>query len=81
MSEDAYKLARRRILNNALRRQQRSLDLSRKDLLALPPEIGQLVELQSLNLSGNKLTSLPLEIGQLVVLQVANAVRGEQSAD
>ncbi len=46
-----------------------TLDLSSKQLTALPPEIGQLVNLQSLNLDGNKLSSLPSEIIQLVNLR------------
>ena len=65
MSEDAYRLARRRILNNAKRRGQLTLDLSNKGLTKLPPEIGQLPELTELVLSNNKLTTLPPEIGQL----------------
>jgi Leucine Rich repeats (2 copies)/Leucine Rich Repeat len=35
---------------------------------ALPPEIGQLIDLQTLDLSGNPLTALPPEIGQLTSL-------------
>jgi Leucine-rich repeat (LRR) protein len=69
MSEDAYKAARRSIINNALRRQQKSLDLRNKRLTALPPEIGQLTGLQRLDLSGNQLTALPPEIVQLTGLQ------------
>ena len=45
------------------------LDLSQRELTALPPEIGQLTSLQTLNLDGNQLTSLPPEIGQLTSLQ------------
>jgi internalin A len=44
------------------------LDLSRKDLTELPPEIGQLTNLTELNLYNNKLTELPPEIGQLTNL-------------
>ena len=56
MEDDAYRLARRRIVNNALRRGQRSLDLSDKGLSELPPEIGLLPELQRLSLVETKLT-------------------------
>jgi Leucine-rich repeat (LRR) protein len=72
MSEDAYESARRSIVNNALRRQQKSLDLSNKKLTALPPEIGQLTGPRHLDLKGNQLTALPPEIGQLTALQRLN---------
>ena len=39
------------------------------DWKQLPPEIGQLLNLQSLNLSSNQLSELPPEIGQLAKLQ------------
>ncbi|MBS4165273.1 Uncharacterized protein NEOC65_000326 [Neochlamydia sp. AcF65] len=46
------------------------LDLDEElDLTILPPEIGQLSQLQTLNLSNNQLTTLPPEIGQLSQLQ------------
>ena len=41
------------------------LDLSDLELTQLPPEIGQLSNLQWLYLSGNQLSSLPEEFGQL----------------
>ena len=44
------------------------LDLHHQQLDALPPEIGQLIQLQELYLGRNKLTSLPMEIGQLTQL-------------
>ena len=46
-----------------------TLNLPYKGLTALPPEIGQLGNLQSLVLLGNRLTSLPPEIVRLVNLQ------------
>lgn len=61
----AYKQARRRIINNALRRQQHSLDLSHYGLTELPPEIGRLNDLRVLNVSDNQLTSIPTEIGDM----------------
>jgi Leucine-rich repeat (LRR) protein len=61
MSEDAYKAARRSIINNALRQS--------RQLTAVPPEIGQLTALRSLSLSGNQLTALPPEIGRLTALR------------
>ncbi len=49
-----------------------SLDLSRKQLTALPKDICQLTQLTSLNLSGNQLIALPPEIGQLTNLRQLN---------
>jgi Leucine-rich repeat (LRR) protein len=71
MSNDAYKQARFRILGGA-RRRQKSLDLSSKQLSALPPEIGQMSELQDLDLSANQLSELPPEIGLLKQLRGLN---------
>ncbi|WP_052435969.1 leucine-rich repeat domain-containing protein [Neochlamydia sp. EPS4] len=45
------------------------LDLSGIGLTYLPPEIGQLSQLQKLELNQNQLTALPAEIGQLSQLQ------------
>jgi Leucine-rich repeat (LRR) protein len=64
-SDTAFRIAKRRIVNNALRRGQKSLDLSNFGLSELPPEIGQLKELQHLFLNGNKLTKIPDFIGGL----------------
>jgi hypothetical protein len=47
-----------------------SLNLSDLGLTKVPPEIGQLTQLQHLNLDVNPLTTLPPEIGQLTQLQV-----------
>lgn len=46
------------------------LNLPRKGITELPPEIGKLVNLKRLNLFRNNLTSLPPEIGQLKNLEV-----------
>jgi Leucine-rich repeat (LRR) protein len=45
------------------------LNLSDLGLTELPPEIGQLTNLQELDLWGNQLTVLPPEIGQLTNLR------------
>ncbi len=53
------------LIEKATIRGSKGLDLSRKEVTSLPPEISKLSDLTSLNLSGNKLTSLPLEITAL----------------
>ncbi|MDA1313910.1 MAG: leucine-rich repeat domain-containing protein [Acidobacteria bacterium] len=59
-------------IEEAARTGATGLDLSDRKLTALPPEIGQLRNLQSLDLRSNQLTTLPPEIGQLVNLQSLN---------
>ncbi len=56
------------------------LHLSCSRLTSLPPEIGQLVNLQSLNLSGNQLSSLPGEIVQLTNLQSLDLMGNQLSS-
>ncbi|MDY6939633.1 MAG: COR domain-containing protein [Cyanobacteriota bacterium] len=53
----------------AARDRVKSLNLSFNQLRQLPPEIGQLTNLQSLYLNSNRLSQLPPEIGQLTNLQ------------
>jgi internalin A len=50
-------------------RRTNHLSLTQRRLTALPPEIGQLTNLQQLELGGNQLTELPPEIGQLTNLR------------
>jgi Leucine-rich repeat (LRR) protein len=50
------------IIEQAARDKVTELDLSGKGLTTLPPEIGQLTNLQTLNLYSNQLSSLPPEI-------------------
>ncbi|MBD2521372.1 COR domain-containing protein [Nostoc sp. FACHB-133] len=57
------------IIEQAVKDEVTELDLSYKGLTILPPEIGQLTNLQSLDLSSNQLSSLPPEIVQLTNLQ------------
>ncbi|MBN3942575.1 COR domain-containing protein [Nostoc sp. NMS9] len=57
------------IIEKAVRDKKTQLDLSGKGLTTLPPEFGQLTNLQYLNLSSNQLNSLPPEFGQLTNLQ------------
>jgi internalin A len=56
-------------IQRAVQNKVKTLELSSKGLIELPPEIGQLTQLQKLDLSNNKLTQLPPEIGQLTRLQ------------
>lgn len=65
----AFRLAKRRIMNNALRRKQKSIDLSLFGLIEVPSEIGMLSELHTLVLSRNRITRLPREIGNLKKLE------------
>jgi hypothetical protein len=69
MTKKAYTLARRKI-TEAHRQNEEALDLMKKGLTALPPEIGQLTALRMLFLRGNRLTALPSEIGQLRNLEI-----------
>ncbi|MCC5651729.1 leucine-rich repeat domain-containing protein [Nostoc sp. XA013] len=56
------------IIEQAAKDKVTKLDLSGKGLTTLPPEIGQLTNLQSLYLSSNQLSTLPPEFGQLTNL-------------
>ena len=58
------------IIDYAARKGDIVLDLSKKGLRRIPPEIGKLTNLTRLSLNGNKLTSLPSEIGQLKKLRL-----------
>jgi len=53
------------VIENAAREGATSLDLSGKQLSQLPPEIGQLTNLQSLNLSDNQLSESLLNLQSL----------------
>lgn len=46
-----------------------ALYLNDNNLLRLPSDIGQLVNLRTLDLSSNKLRSLPAELGELIHLR------------
>jgi internalin A len=56
------------LIRQAARDRTKKLDLSRKGVTVLPPEIGQLTNLTYLDLYNNQLTELPAEIGQLTNL-------------
>ena len=57
-----------------------TLDLRSQRITELPPEIGQLTQLQSLYLSSNHLTVLPPEIGQLTQLQSLDLAHNQLTA-
>ncbi|MDF1512657.1 MAG: COR domain-containing protein [Anaerolineae bacterium] len=54
-----------KLLAKAAAQGYRELDLSYNGLSTLPPEVGQLVNLESLDLSGNELIAVPPEISNL----------------
>ena len=49
----------------AKQNQDTTLKITREDIDTLPPQIGELTDLQSLSLKNNGLTHLPDEIGNL----------------
>jgi Leucine-rich repeat (LRR) protein len=53
------------VINQCKRSGATKLDLSDKQLISLPSEIGDIVKLQELNLSMNKLKTLPQGIWKL----------------
>ncbi len=57
------------IIEDAAKNEVTELDLNDKNLISLPPQIGQLTNLTRLHLSRNNLRSLPPEIGQLTNLK------------
>ena len=60
----AQRISQEELLNlikEAARSQQTELNLSGLGIIALPPDIGQLVNLQDLDLQNNQLTALPAE--------------------
>ena len=67
-------------IEEAARTGAKELDLSSLKLSALPPEIGQLENLQQLNLAGNQLTALPPEIGQVQNLHRLDLGRNQLTA-
>ena len=69
MADETPEQEARRRIEEAARTGADQLNLSNLELTALPPEIGQLQDLQVLDLYHNGLTTLPPEIGQLQSLQ------------
>ena len=65
------------MIEQAVQEKATTLDLMNNQLTKLPPEIGQLSNLEQLNLSGNQLTELPPEITQLSNLPSLNLSRNQ----
>ena len=57
-----------------------SLNLSKNQLTAIPPEIGNLTNLTELSLDYNQLTALPPDIGKLTNLTTLNLHRNHLTA-
>ncbi|WP_298919045.1 COR domain-containing protein [uncultured Nostoc sp.] len=68
------------IIEQAVTDKVTTLKLFGKDLTKLPPEIGQLTNLQTLYLDSNQLSSLPPEIGQLTNLQTLDLTFNQLSS-
>ena len=56
-------------IRKAIKKGNRSIDLSNRDIVEIPAEIGELTELEHLNLSYNEIEYLPSEIGKLINLK------------
>lgn len=68
--DEAYLLARRRILNNVVRRRQKSFSFNGEGLTEIPDEIALCSTLRELSLMGNRLTEIPSSIGALKQLEI-----------
>ncbi|MBG1242272.1 leucine-rich repeat domain-containing protein [Nostoc sp. NZL] len=68
------------IIQKAVAEKVTNLDLSSKGLTSLPPQIGQLTNLQTLDLYGNQLSSLPPGFVQLTNLQTLKLRRNQLSS-
>ncbi|MEE9553496.1 MAG: COR domain-containing protein [candidate division Zixibacteria bacterium] len=65
------------IIDKAAKDGLTELDLSNKEIIELPPEIGRLTTLRSLNLNYNQLTLLPAETGNLTELKSLRLSRNQ----
>ncbi|MGH8884195.1 MAG: COR domain-containing protein [Egibacteraceae bacterium] len=75
----AYRRARR-LIEKAAKEKHEDLNLQEQELVELPREIGEAIQVQNLDLRGNQLTELPPEIGKLANLQTL-ALEGNQLAE
>ena len=68
-----------KVIEKAEKEGATKLDLSRKGLEKLPPEIGRLTQLTSLNLFNNQLSELPESLTRLTQLTSLNLARNQLS--
>jgi internalin A len=79
MSEPGYQEALQRI-SVCVEEGADDLDLSRLDLLQVPPEVWQLTNLRELHLFRNQLAAIPAKLQQLAHLQTLNLSRNRLEA-
>lgn len=67
-------------IKKAKEKNSKSLDLSNRDLEEIPPEIGELTQLEHLDLSYNYIKKVPREIGKLINLKTLLLLKNQIKA-
>ncbi|ALO15857.1 Leucine Rich repeats (2 copies) [Salinivirga cyanobacteriivorans] len=67
-------------IKKAKEKNSKSLDLSNRDLEEIPPEIGELTQLEHLDLSYNYIKKVPHEIGKLIYLKTLLLLKNQIKA-
>jgi len=67
-------------IKKAKEKNSKSLDLSNRDLEEIPPEIGELTQLEHLDLSYNYIKTVPREIGKLINLKTLLLLKNQIKA-